>query len=264
LPVFYLQGMDGLKLEEVLYAWDKNSQSQYVRQEIASGTPLIEARRQQWTEEHLILGEALAAFDYAAKHDEVPILIVDEIDKLTATLEDSLLQLFGRGIAHVPRFGNVGITDRSRWPIVVLLSNNIRHDLSAPLRSRCAYSYMGVPTPRERVVILKTRVPEASAEMVRYVAKLLFSIEAVPGVVDKPALREGIVLLEAWVRDQVKGKITEQLLLEYLCLIAKRENDGRYLKEAAARLEKDINSPHFEIDSWVNEEFSAAHLSMVA
>jgi hypothetical protein len=32
---------------------------------------------------------------------------------------------------------NVGISDRSRWPIVILLSNDIRHDLSSPLRSRC-------------------------------------------------------------------------------------------------------------------------------
>lgn len=264
LPQFYLQGMEGLGLDEILYSWDRDGQSEYVRQEILSGTPVVEARRHQWSEEFLILGEALAAFDYAAKHEEVPILIIDEIDKLTEPLEDMLLQLFGRGFAHVPRFGNVGIDDRNRWPIVVLSSNNIRHDLSAPMRSRCAYSYMEVPTPQERVVILKTRVPEASATQVRYVAKLLFWIESIPGVVDKPALREGIVLLEAWVRDQVSGRITEEILLEYLCLIAKRENDRRYLADAAARLEKDINSVDGAIDRWVDQEFGTARLELVA
>ena len=263
LPVFYLQGMDGLGIDEVLYSWDEPGQAQYVSQEILSGRSPVEARSEQWSEDFLLLGEALAAFDFAAKSDVVPILIVDEIDKLTERLEDMLLQLFGRGIAHVPRFGNVGTTDRERWPIVVLLSNNIRHDLSAPMRSRCAYSYMDLPTARERVVILKTRVPNASAELVRAVAKLLLSIEVIPGIQDKPALREGIVLLEALTRDKV-GKITEDILREYMCLIAKREKDGKYLREATARLERDINNAHFEVDAWVNEEFARSELTMVA
>lgn len=264
LPLFYLQGMDGLGLDEVLYSWDRESQAEYVRQAVLSGKPLAEARKEQWSADYLTLGEVLAAFDYAAKHDEVPILIVDEIDKLPEAIEDMLLQLFGRGFAHVPRFGNIGVVERDKWPIVVLLSNNIRHDLSAPLRSRCVYSYMDLPTPRERVLILKTRVPEASATLVRYVAKLLFAIEAIPGVIDKPALREGIALLEAWLRDGISGHVSEQTVLDYLCLIAKRENDRKYLTTAAARLEKDINHPHSEIDAWVNEVFSRPQLSMVA
>jgi MoxR-like ATPase len=262
LPLFYLQGMEGLTLDEVLYSWDRESQSEYVRQAVASGKPLSEARQEQWSDEYLILGEALAAYDYAARNDVVPILIVDEIDKLTETVEDMLLQLFGRGYAHVPRFGNIGVDDASKWPIVVLLSNNIRHDLSAPMRSRCVYSWMELPTAREEVLILKTRVPEASAQLVAYGAKLLDSVRAIPGVVDKPALREGIALLQAWARDEVTA-VTEDVLKEYLCLIAKREPDRKYLALSLARVEKDINLPHREIDVWVAQEFKE-RLTMVA
>lgn len=262
LPMFYLQGMEGLTLDEVLYSWDRESQSEYVRQAVASGKPLSEARQEQWSDEYLILGEALAAYDYAARNDVVPILIVDEIDKLTETVEDMLLQLFGRGYAHVPRFGNIGVEDASKWPIVVLLSNNIRHDLSAPMRSRCVYSWMELPTAREEVLILKTRVPEASAQLVAYGAKLLDSVRAIPGVVDKPALREGIALLQAWARDEVTA-VTEEVLKEYLCLIAKREPDRKYLALSLARVEKDINLPHREIDVWVAQEFKE-RLTMVA
>ncbi len=262
LPLFYLQGMEGLTLDEVLYSWDRESQSEYVRQAVASGKPLSEARQEQWSDEYLILGEALAAYDYAARNDVVPILIVDEIDKLTETVEDMLLQLFGRGYAHVPRFGNIGVEDASKWPIVVLLSNNIRHDLSAPMRSRCVYSWMELPTAREEVLILKTRVPAASAQLVAYGAKLLDSVRAIPGVVDKPALREGIALLQAWARDEVTA-VTEEVLKEYLCLIAKREPDRKYLALSLARVEKDINLPHREIDVWVAQEFKE-RLTMVA
>ena len=262
LPLFYLQGMEGLTLDEVLYSWDRESQSEYVRQAVASGKPLSEARQEQWSDEYLILGEALAAYDYAARNDVVPILIVDEIDKLTETVEDMLLQLFGRGYAHVPRFGNIGVEDASKWPIVVLLSNNSRHDLSAPMRSRCVYSWMELPTAREEVLILKTRVPEASAQLVAYGAKLLDSVRAIPGVVDKPALREGIALLQAWAREEVTA-VTEDVLKEYLCLIAKREPDRKYLALSLARVEKDINLPHREIDVWVAQEFKE-RLTMVA
>src|SRR6266481_9665099 len=48
LPIFYLQGMEGLELEDVLYSWDREGQSQWVRQAIASGMDLKEAREKQW------------------------------------------------------------------------------------------------------------------------------------------------------------------------------------------------------------------------
>src|SRR5581483_5940799 len=98
LPVFYLQGMEGLGLEDVLYSWDRDGQSEFIKQALLSGMPLDEARAKQWSREYLILGEALGAYDFASREQMVPILIVDEIDKLTEKVEDMLLQLFGRGI----------------------------------------------------------------------------------------------------------------------------------------------------------------------
>jgi MoxR-like ATPase len=164
-----------------------------------------------------------------------------------------LLQLFARGYAHVPRFGDVGVKDARLMPIVVLLSNDIRHDLSAPLRSRCVYTWMDVPTPREEVTILFTRVPDATPQMVACVSKLLECIRTIPGVQDKPALREGITLLKALTRDGV-SQLEEEELDRYLCYIAKRHGDRDYLSQALARIELAVNDPHDEIDLWVREE----------
>src|SRR5215813_14758213 len=47
LPVFYLQGMQGLTLDDVLYSWDSEGQNQWVRQATVSGKSLAEARRDQ-------------------------------------------------------------------------------------------------------------------------------------------------------------------------------------------------------------------------
>lgn len=254
LPVFYLQGMEGLELEDVLYSWDREGQSQWVRQAIASGMPLKDARAEQWGADYLMFGEALGAFEFAARTGLVPILIVDEIDKLQDRVEDMLLQLFGRGYAHVPRYGDVGEKDPARWPVVVLLSNDIRHDLSAPMRSRCVYTWMDMPTAREEVSILCSRVPEASREAVAWVAKLLDCIRGIPGVQDRPALREGIGLLHALMRDAVTH-VDEPVLTSYLCLIAKRRGDRSYLQQSMARVEMAVNDPHDEIDAWVEDEF---------
>lgn len=263
LPMFYLQGMEGLTLEDVLYSWDREGQSQFVRQAIASGMKLAEARAEQWGPEYLLFGEALGAFEYAARTGIVPILIVDEIDKLQDTIEDMLLQLFGRGFAHIPRYGDVGAKDPELWPIVELLSNDIRHDLSPPMRSRCVYTWMDMPSAREEVAILRARVPQASAEAVAWVAKLLECIRGIPGVQDKPALREGIDLLDVLVRDRIK-RLDEAVLISYLCLFAKRRGDRSYLEQSMARIELAVNDFHEEIDAWVAQEFGECNRLAIA
>jgi MoxR-like ATPase len=256
LTTFYLQGMDDLNLSDVLYCWDREAQTQMVRQELAAGTSLKEARERQFTREYLILGEALGAFDYAASHDDAPIFILDEADKLTEKIEDMLLQLLGRGWAHVPRLGDLGVKDPACWPIVFLLSNDIRHDLSAPLRSRCLFTWLNPPTPKEEVRILHARVPEASPNLVRGVTWLINYIRRdMLSVVDKPGLRESIDLLRAFVRDGVEA-VTADAIDEYACFLGKRNKDLSNLRKGIARLETAAQRTDQEIDEWVNWAFA--------
>ena len=252
LTTFYLQGMEELTLGDVLYSWDREAQTQMVRQELAAGASLKDAQAKQFTRDYLILGEALAAFDYAASSETIPVLIIDEADKLTEKIEDMLLQLLGRGWAHVPRLGDIGVRDGKRWPIVILLSNDIRHDLSAPLRSRCLYSWLEPPAPREEVRILRARVPEASPDLLLGVTKLINCIRRdMPAVRDKPGLRESIDLLEALVRDGVQT-LKAEVIDEYLCFLGKRQKELMNLRQGIARLEFAVHAPDHEIDEWVD------------
>jgi MoxR-like ATPase len=256
LTSFYLQGMDDLTIADVLYSWDREAQTQMVRQELAAGTPLSEAQAKQFSREYLILGEALAAFDCAEMHFDPSVLILDEADKLTEKIEDMLLQLLGRGCAHVPRFGNIGVSDRSRWPIVVLLSNDIRHDLSSPLRSRCIFTWLDPPTPREEVRILHARAPMASPELVGGVIRLINCIRRdMPAVRDKPGLRESIDLIEALVRDGV-GDLTAEVIDQFLCFLGKRHKELLNLRQGLARLETAAHRDDDEIDEWVEWAFA--------
>jgi len=252
LAIFYLQGMEGLSLADVLYEWDGEGQRQWVRQAVELGKTLEEARAGQWTREYLILGEALAAYNYAARHEVIPILICDEFDKVGEKLEDVLLQLFARGYAHVPRLGEVGVRDPSRWPLVVLLSNDLRHDLSAPMRSRCLYSWLAPPTPQAEARILKARCPETAPALLLKMVKLINAIRALPGIVDKPGLRESIALLRVLAAEGHHDLVISEVE-SHLCYLAKRRLDLENLRKSLARIEMIMELPDAEIDSWFNE-----------
>jgi MoxR-like ATPase len=56
LPCFYLQGMQGLTLDDVLYTWDREGQNQWVKHAVSSGRSLNEARAEQWSKDYLVLG----------------------------------------------------------------------------------------------------------------------------------------------------------------------------------------------------------------
>jgi MoxR-like ATPase len=255
LTTFYLQGMDDLTIADVLYSWDREAQTQMVRQELAAGAKLKEAQKKQFTRDYLILGEALAAFEYAGLNPDPPILIIDEADKLTEKIEDMLLQLLGRGWAHVPRLGDIGAFDPARSPIVMLLSNDIRHDLSAPLRSRCLFTWLDPPTPQEEVRILRARFPKASPDLVRDTAKLINCVRRdMPTVRDKPGLRESIDLIGALLRAGVE-RLDANLIDEHLCFLGKRRKELLNLRQGLARMEFAIRMADPEIDAWVAGAF---------
>src|SRR6266496_1557900 len=82
-PYFELQGMDGLSLKDILFEWDEQGQNSFVVQAVESGTlTLAEARARQWRKEFLRLGEILKAYDYLASTGMVPIVKLDEFEKL--------------------------------------------------------------------------------------------------------------------------------------------------------------------------------------
>lgn len=257
LTTFYLQGTEELTLGDVLYSWDREEQIEMFREEKELGTPIAEIRARKYSREFLTLGEALGAFDYAAKADVPPILIIDEVDKLVEKIEDMMLQLLGRGYANVPRIeGIIGLRDRARWPIVMLLSNNIRHDLSEPLRSRCIYNWLEPPAPAEEVKILRQTVPEATPYQIAAVVKIINYIRRdLPNVRDKPGLRESIDLLRILVADGINS-LTENVIDDYLSFLGKKRKELMNLRQGLARLEEAANAPDEEISGWVCAAFA--------
>jgi len=272
MTMFPVQGMSELRLADLLYEWDREAQNQSVIQSVATGAKsLEEAQKEQFALRFLKLGRALDAFHWAEVNREVPLFFFDEVDKLPEYLQDMLLGLLECGYAYVPGHNRpvgvydeeTGTSNRALWPLVIFTSNNLRFKLSPPFRSRCFYSWLDKPTPQEEVMILHARVPEASPEIVRSVARINESIKAIPGVQNKPGLRELIDLLAAFVRDEV-SLINENVLARYLGFLAKQQSQIKSLRLALARIISEINLRDDRLDLWVREAFGRASVRLEA
>src|SRR6266496_4052479 len=201
-PYFELQGMDDLRLRDILFEWDEQGQNKFVIQSVETKELTLKAaRREQWRKEFLNLGEILKAYDYLATTGVVPIVKLDEFEKLPQACQAFFYQLFTDGHASIPRLsennGHIGVGKTQDKPIVILTSNN-QHIVHPPLRSRCVYTKVRLPTDLEEARILRSRVPVAPATLLTQVVKVVRYIRVMmPTVRDKPGLRESIAFLQA-------------------------------------------------------------------
>jgi MoxR-like ATPase len=257
LTLFYIAGVEGLTVREILGGWRHRAQERAIQQFVRNGRTIAEARSLVWTKEFYELGEFLEAFSYAKvaadRLEPPPVLIIDEVEKLELKIQNLFLQPLARGWANVPKLeGVIGVRHREEMPIVILTTNNLRM-LSEPLRSRCFVTWMELAKPEEEVRILRARVPQASSYLVSATVKITQLIKwDMPQVRDKPGLRESIDLLTALVDDGVT-QLTEDVIAEYLACLGKEQKELSSLRKAIARLEEAANEPHIEIDAWVDE-----------
>jgi len=258
-PLFELQGMDDLKLKDILFEWDQPGQNNFVIQSVTSGAQTIEeARNHQWRKEFLNLGEVVKAYDYLASTRITPIVKLDEFEKLPQVCQAFFYQLFTDGHASVPRLvennGRVGVQKHDEKPIVILTSNN-QHVVHPPLRSRCIYTKVRLPTDLEEIRILHSRVPLAPVNLVTQLVKIVRYIRIMmPTVRDKPGLRESIALLSAVLADD-QSDLRAEVIDEYLGFIARSSDDLANLELGLLRLDRAAQTPDALIDQVIDEVF---------
>jgi MoxR-like ATPase len=258
-PYFELQGMDGLTLKDILFEWDEQGQNNFVVQAVESGAlALDEARRQQWRIEFLNLGEVLKAYNYLATTGIVPIVKLDEFEKLPQVCQAFFYQLFTDGHASIPRLaendGYIGVDKADDKPIVILTSNN-QHVVHPPLRSRCVYTKVKLPTDLEEARILHSRLPLAGPALLTQVVKVVRYIRVMmPTVRDKPGLRESIVFLRALLAEEIE-MLTAEVFDDHLGFIARNADDLANLELGLQRLERAAQTPDRIVEQMVEEVF---------
>ncbi len=159
-----LQCYEGLDVASAVYEWDYARQMIEIRLAEASGqTDRTQIERNLFSENFLIrrpLLEAIQPSDGIA-----PVLLIDELDRADEPFEAFLLELLSDFQITVPELGTL----KAEEPPVVVITSNRTREIHDALRRRCFYYWLDYPDAARELEIVRVRVPEAAAGLLRQV-----------------------------------------------------------------------------------------------
>ncbi len=136
---------------------------------------------------------------------ELPVLLIDEIDKADIEFPNDLLQELDRMAFDVYETGeNIAAKER---PIVVITSNNEKELPDAFLR-RCFFHYIKFPDRDTMQAIVDVHFPGIQKILVSRAMDIFYEVREVPGLKKKPSTSELI--------DWLKLLLNEDMPLEVL------------------------------------------------
>ena len=208
-PLIRLQCFEGIDASEALYEWN------YPRQLL--GIRLAEARGDNLAEEslfgpdYLIRRPLLEALEHPGPRPAV--LLIDEVDRADEEFEAFLFELLAESTVTIPEIGTL----RAVHPPIVVLTSNRTRDLHDALKRRCLYHWIDYPPLAQAIAIVRTRVPEASADLAAQVAGAVkrlrsLDVQKPPGVAEaidwvNAATLMGLTTLDAGGVDQTLGSV---------------------------------------------------------
>ncbi|WP_144094963.1 AAA family ATPase [Croceicoccus sediminis] len=136
---------------------------------------------------------------------ELPVLLIDEIDKADIEFPNDLLQELDRMSFDVYETGE-RITAKER-PIVVITSNNEKELPDAFLR-RCFFHYIKFPDADTMREIIDVHFPDIQKTLVIKAMEIFYELREVPGLKKKPSTSE--------LLDWLKLLLVEDMPLEVL------------------------------------------------
>ena len=136
---------------------------------------------------------------------QLPVLLIDEIDKADIEFPNDLLQELDRMEFHVYETGKtVRAVER---PVVVITSNNEKELPDAFLR-RCFFHYIRFPDRETMQAIIDVHFPGIQKMLVAKALDIFYQVREVPGLKKKPSTSELI--------DWLKLLLHEDMPLEVL------------------------------------------------
>jgi MoxR-like ATPase len=118
---------------------------------------------------------------------ELPVLLIDEIDKADIEFPNDLLQELDRMEFHVYETGET--VKAAERPIVVITSNNEKELPDAFLR-RCFFHYIRFPERGTMMEIIDVHFPGIQKLLVSRALDIFYEVRNVPGLKKKPSTSE--------------------------------------------------------------------------
>ncbi len=159
-----LQCYEGLDISHALYEWNYPRQLLEIRLlEAENEIDRTNAADRLFTEKFLIKRPLLHALLHPP--GEVPVLLIDEIDRADEEFEGFLLELLSDFQVTIPELGTI----RAPEPPIVILTSNRTREVHDALKRRCLYFWIAYPGFEKEYRIIMTRVPDAPKRLTEQV-----------------------------------------------------------------------------------------------
>jgi MoxR-like ATPase len=159
-----LQCYEGLDITHAVYEWNYPRQLLEIRLlEASHEVDRTRAAERLFTEPFLIRRPLLRALLHPP--GEVPVLLIDEIDRADEEFEGFLLELLSDFQVTIPELGTITAPEP---PLVILTSNRTR-EVHDALKRRCLYFWIAYPDFDKEYRIILTRMPDAPRRLTEQV-----------------------------------------------------------------------------------------------
>jgi len=214
---FRIQCYEGITFEQIVGEW--NYQKQLLHLEAVKNKEFDEAM--VFKEEYFIKRPLLSAF----MNDKKSVLLIDEIDKADEEVESFLLQALGEKEITINDLDTFYLNN----DLVVILTSNSQRTLLEETKDRCLFLYIPYPSKDREIKIVKSKIPEASNDLVTKVVELVQKIRTY-NLMKKPSVRASV----DWVKSALllNDSNVDKALEESVGVVTKTESDKkRVLKE---------------------------------
>ena len=223
-----LQCYEGIEASQALYDWDFARQILHIRAvEAVAGDDLdVRALEETLFHERFLLERPILK----ALRSSNAVLLIDEIDRADDEFEAFLLEVLSTFAVTIPEYGEV----RAANPPMVVLTSNRTRELHDALKRRCLYHWIDHPQLAREIEIIRTRLPDVSAQLATQVATAVHRIRTSDDILKPPGVAESL----DWAR------ALQRLGHEQLDVAAAAETLGAVLKyrEDAERVRRALEA----------------------
>lgn len=255
-----LQCYDGLEQREALYEWNYAAQLLHMRAvelraptlgtgvsslppegaSAALGRPggghsqAADVEREVYQDRYLIRRPLLQALQAPAPG---AVLLIDEVDRADEPFEAFLLGYLGEYPVSIPEIGTV----RAQITPVTILTSNRTRELHDAVKRRCLYHWLDYPDRERELAIVRSQVPQASAQLSAQVAAFVDKLrrsplgnafQRAPGIAESVEWAKALIALDTLVLDPEVVADTAGILFK------QREDAAALTHELAIKLLK--------------------------
>lgn len=214
IPLIRLQCYEGLDVHNAVYEWDYPRQIIHLRMLEASNATKSEIEKSLYDRNFLLARPLLQAIE--RQDNQVPVLLIDEIDRADEEFESYLLELLSDFQITIPEIGTIIAKEP---PIVVITSNRTR-EVHDALKRRCLYQWIDYPSFETEFQIVQMKVPgipERLSRNIVYAVQKLREAELFkpPGIAETLDWGRALLAMDQYELDEKTIESTLGVVLKY-------------------------------------------------